>query len=119
MNEVKSPKKPLLYYYFVAMLLVMLFMPWTSSPCRGSLSTRSPAEVDWCLTTPFGRGRSTTVTIAVSSAFSPARSRQYMSPADGRRTSMGKSARQGMPRAKGILGGRRRGECAVLLDVGL
>ena len=31
-NEVKSPKKPLLYYYFVAMLLVMLFnfiaMPW-------------------------------------------------------------------------------------------
>lgn len=25
MNEVKSPKKPLLYYYFVAMLLVMLF----------------------------------------------------------------------------------------------
>ena len=32
MNEVKSPKKPLLYYYFVAMLLVMLFnfiaMPW-------------------------------------------------------------------------------------------
>ena len=34
MNEVKSPKKPLLYYYFVAMLLVMLFnfiaMPWIS-----------------------------------------------------------------------------------------
>ena len=34
MNEVKSPKKPLLYYYFVAMLLVMLFnfvaMPWVS-----------------------------------------------------------------------------------------
>ncbi len=32
MNEVKSPKKPLLYYYFVAMLLVLLFnliaMPW-------------------------------------------------------------------------------------------
>ena len=32
MNEVKSPKKPLLYYYFVALLLVMLFnfiaMPW-------------------------------------------------------------------------------------------
>ena len=32
MHEVKSPKKPLLYYYFVAMLLVMLFnfiaMPW-------------------------------------------------------------------------------------------
>ena len=32
MNEVKSPKKPLLYFYFVAMLLVMLFnfiaMPW-------------------------------------------------------------------------------------------
>ena len=32
MNEVKSPKKPLLYYYFVPMLLVMLFnfiaMPW-------------------------------------------------------------------------------------------
>ena len=32
MNEVKSPKKPLLYYYFVAMLFVMLFnfiaMPW-------------------------------------------------------------------------------------------
>ena len=32
MNEVKSPKKPLLYYYFVAILLVMLFnfiaMPW-------------------------------------------------------------------------------------------
>ena len=34
MNEVKSPKKALLYYYFVAMLLVMLFnfiaMPWIS-----------------------------------------------------------------------------------------
>ena len=34
MNEVKSPKKPLLYYYLVAMLLVMLFnfiaMPWIS-----------------------------------------------------------------------------------------
>ena len=34
MNEVKSPKKPLLYYYVVAMLLVMLFnfiaMPWIS-----------------------------------------------------------------------------------------
>ena len=34
MNEVKFPKKPLLYYYFVAMLLVMLFnfiaMPWIS-----------------------------------------------------------------------------------------
>ena len=34
MNEVKSPKMPLLYYYFVAMLLVMLFnfiaMPWIS-----------------------------------------------------------------------------------------
>ena len=34
MNEVKSPKKPLLYYYFVAMLLVVLFnfiaMPWIS-----------------------------------------------------------------------------------------
>ena len=34
MNEVKSPKKPLLYYSFVAMLLVMLFnfiaMPWIS-----------------------------------------------------------------------------------------
>ena len=34
MNEIKSPKKPLLYYYFVAMLLVMLFnfiaMPWIS-----------------------------------------------------------------------------------------
>ena len=34
MNEVKSPKKPLLYYYFVAMLIVMLFnfiaMPWIS-----------------------------------------------------------------------------------------
>ena len=32
MNEVKSPKKPLLYYYFVTMLLVLLFnfiaMPW-------------------------------------------------------------------------------------------
>ena len=25
MNEVKSPKKPLLYYYLVALLLVMLF----------------------------------------------------------------------------------------------
>ena len=34
MNEVKNPKKPLLYYYGVAMLLVMLFnfiaMPWLS-----------------------------------------------------------------------------------------
>ena len=32
MNEVKSPKKPLLYYYVVALLGVMLFnfiaMPW-------------------------------------------------------------------------------------------
>ena len=32
MNEVKSPKKPLLYYYMIAMLLVLLFnllaMPW-------------------------------------------------------------------------------------------
>ena len=32
MNEVKSPKKPLLYYYVVALLVVMLFnfiaMPW-------------------------------------------------------------------------------------------
>ena len=25
MNEVKSPKKPLLYYYVVALLAVMLF----------------------------------------------------------------------------------------------
>ena len=34
MNEVKSPKKPLIFYYLVAMLLVMLFnfiaMPWLS-----------------------------------------------------------------------------------------
>ena len=34
MKEVKSPKKPLLYYYLVALLLVMLFnmiaMPWLS-----------------------------------------------------------------------------------------
>ena len=34
MNEVKSPKKPLIFYYMVAMLLVMLFnfiaMPWLS-----------------------------------------------------------------------------------------
>ena len=34
MNEVKSPKKPLLYYYVVALLVVMLFnfiaMPWIS-----------------------------------------------------------------------------------------
>ena len=34
MNEVKSPKKPLIFYYLVAMLLVMLFnfiaMPWIS-----------------------------------------------------------------------------------------
>ena len=30
MNEVKSPKKPLLYYYFVAMLLVIIAMPWIS-----------------------------------------------------------------------------------------
>ena len=34
MNEVKSPKKPLLYYYLVAMMLVVLFnfiaMPWIS-----------------------------------------------------------------------------------------
>ena len=32
MNEVHSPKKPLIFYYMVAMLLVMLFnfiaMPW-------------------------------------------------------------------------------------------
>lgn len=32
MNEVKSPKRPLLYYYAVALVLVMLFnflaMPW-------------------------------------------------------------------------------------------
>ena len=35
MNEVHSPKKPLIFYYMVAMLLVMLFnfiaMPWLSS----------------------------------------------------------------------------------------
>ena len=34
MNEVHSPKKPLIFYYMVAMLLVMLFnfiaMPWLS-----------------------------------------------------------------------------------------
>ena len=34
MNEVRSPKKPLIFYYIVAMLLVMLFnfiaMPWLS-----------------------------------------------------------------------------------------
>ena len=34
MNEVKSPKKPLLYYYLIALLIVMLFnllaMPWLS-----------------------------------------------------------------------------------------
>ena len=34
MNEVHSPKKPLIFYYLVAMLLVMLFnfiaMPWLS-----------------------------------------------------------------------------------------
>ena len=34
MNEVRSPKKPLIFYYMVAMLLVMLFnfiaMPWLS-----------------------------------------------------------------------------------------
>ncbi len=32
MNEVKTPKKPLLYYYIVVLLAVMLFnflaMPW-------------------------------------------------------------------------------------------
>ena len=32
MNEVKSPKKPLIYYYLAAILLVVLFnmlaMPW-------------------------------------------------------------------------------------------
>ena len=34
MNEVKFPKKPLLYYYLVAMMIVVLFnfiaMPWIS-----------------------------------------------------------------------------------------
>ena len=34
MNEVKSPTKPLLYYYLVAMMIVVLFnfiaMPWIS-----------------------------------------------------------------------------------------
>ena len=34
MNEVRSPKKPLIFYYILAMLLVMLFnfiaMPWLS-----------------------------------------------------------------------------------------
>ena len=34
MNEVRSPKKPLIFYYIVAMLLVMMFnfiaMPWLS-----------------------------------------------------------------------------------------
>lgn len=34
MNEVKSPKKPLLYYYLVAMMIVVLFnfiaIPWIS-----------------------------------------------------------------------------------------
>ena len=32
MNEIKTPKKPLIYYYLVAMLVVLLFnflaMPW-------------------------------------------------------------------------------------------
>lgn len=34
MNEVKSPKKPLLYYYTIALILLVLFnviaMPWIS-----------------------------------------------------------------------------------------
>ena len=25
MNEVKKPKKPLIYYYFIALLIIMLF----------------------------------------------------------------------------------------------
>ena len=32
MNEIKTPKKPLIYYYLVAMLVLLLFnflaMPW-------------------------------------------------------------------------------------------
>ena len=43
MNEVHSPKKPLIFYYMVAMLLVMLFnfiaMPW--------LSQYQIQEVEW------------------------------------------------------------------------
>ena len=34
MNEIKTPKKPLIYYYLVAMLVLLLFnflaMPWLS-----------------------------------------------------------------------------------------
>lgn len=43
MNEVKTPKKPLLYYYSVAILVLMLFnflaMPW--------LAQRQVNEVDY------------------------------------------------------------------------
>ena len=43
MNEVKSPRKPLIYYYGVVMLVLMLFnflaMPW--------LAQRQIREVDY------------------------------------------------------------------------
>ena len=42
MNEVKSPKKPLIYYYCIVLIVLMLFnllaMPW--------LSQRRIVEVD-------------------------------------------------------------------------
>ena len=43
MNEVKTPKKPLIYYYGIALLILMLFnflaMPW--------LAKRQIKEVDY------------------------------------------------------------------------
>ena len=43
MNEVKTPKKPLIYYYGIAMLLLLLFnflaMPW--------MARRQIQEVDY------------------------------------------------------------------------
>ena len=43
MNEVKTPKKPLLYYYSIALLLLLLFnflaMPW--------IAERQLREVDY------------------------------------------------------------------------
>ena len=53
MNEVKSPKKPLIYYYMIVVLLVLLFnllaMPWpvslyTSPSPRDRTRSRMPSS---------------------------------------------------------------------------
>ena len=45
MNEVKSPKKPMLYYYAMALLVLLLInflaVPWLSGRSRRSTTARS------------------------------------------------------------------------------